>query len=121
MLIHIGNNDIIPSKQHNLNVNDVVQRITNTGSYCKECGVKDVIISSILVKRNFHLTRIIRQIKDLFKEHYVSNNFHCLTNDNLSGQNLWNCIHLNNVGNNILLENFTPYLNESVLTKSNSF
>ena len=90
MLIHIGNNDIIPSKQYNLNLNDVVQRIINTSLYCWECGVKDVIISYILVKLNFYLTRIIRQINDLLKEHCVSNNFHYLTNDNISGQNLWN-------------------------------
>ena len=28
MLIHIGSNDIIPSKQHDLNVNDVVPNNT---------------------------------------------------------------------------------------------
>ena len=84
----------------------------NTGLYCRECGVKDVISSSIPVKRNFHLTRIIRQINDSLKEHCVSNNFHYLTNDNISRQNLWNCIHLNNVGNSVLSENFTSYVNE---------
>ena len=38
---------------------DVFQRIVDIGLYWKECGVKDVIISSTLVKRNSHLTRII--------------------------------------------------------------
>ena len=59
-VILIGSNDIIPSKQRNLNVKDVAQRIIDIGLYCRECGVKDKIISYILVKRNFHLTRIIR-------------------------------------------------------------
>ena len=63
-----------------------------------------------LVKRNFHLTRIIGQIHDLLSEYCVSNNFHYLANDNIPGQNLWkDDIHLNNqnnVGNNILAENF---------------
>ena len=84
VLIHIGSNDIIPSKQHDLNVKDVVQRIIEIGLYCWECGAKDVIISSILMKRNFHLTRIIQQINDLYSEYCVSNNFHYLTNDNIS-------------------------------------
>ena len=64
VLIHIGGNDIIPSIQHILNVKDVVQRIIHFGLYFRQCGVKDIIISSILIKRNFYLTRIIRQIND---------------------------------------------------------
>ena len=84
------------------------------------CGVKDVIISSILVKRNFRITRIIRQINDLLCEYCVSNNFHYLTNDNISRQNLWkDGIQLDKVGSNILAENFVSYANRFVLTKSN--
>ena len=116
VLTHIGSNDIIPSKQHYLNVKYVVERIIDIGLYCKECSVKDVIISSVLVKRNFHLTRIVLQINDFFIE--CTNNFHYLTNDNISRQNLWkDGIHLNSVGNNILAENFISYLNQFVLTK----
>ena len=49
-------------------------------------------------------------------------NFHYLTNDNISRQNLWrDGIHLNNVGNNIFVENFISYVNEFVLTTSNGF
>ena len=87
--MHTRRNDIIPLKQCELNVKDVVQRITDTGLYCREFGVKDAIISFILVKRNFHLTSIIWQTNDLLSEYCVSNNFHYLTNDNISRQNLW--------------------------------
>ena len=122
VLIHIGSNDIIPSKQHDLNVKDIVQRIIDIGLYCRECGVKYVIISSILVKRSFHLTTIIRQINDLSSEYCVSNNFHYLSNDNISIQNLWeDSIHLNNVRNNVFAEKFISYMNEFVSTTSNSF
>ena len=77
---------------------------------------------SILEKRNFHLTRIIRQIYDLLSEYCVSNNFYYLTNDNISEQNLCkDSIQLNNAGNDILVENFISYVNELVLTKLNSF
>ena len=41
-----GSNDIIPSKQHDLSVKDIVQRIIDIGLYCKECCVKDAIILS---------------------------------------------------------------------------
>ena len=97
------------------------QRITDISLYCRECSVKNVIISSFLVKRNFCLTRIIHQINDLISEYCVSHNSDYLTNDNIFRQNLYkDDIHLNNVVNNILEENLTSYVNEFVLTKSNS-
>ena len=88
VLIHTGSNEIIPSKQQDLNVTYVVQTVIDIGLYCRKFGVQDVIISSTLVKRNFHFTRIIRQINDLLIEYCASNNFHHLTNDNISRQNL---------------------------------
>ena len=105
----------MPSNQHDLNVKGVFQGIIDIGLCCRECGVKDVIISSHLVKRNFHLIKIIRQINELLSEYCVSSNFHSLGNDNISRQNLWkNGIHLSNVGNNIFAENFISYMNEFV-------
>ena len=103
MLIHIRSNDLIPSKQCNLNVKVIVQRYIDLALYCRECGVKDINILFILVKRNFHLTRIIRQIYDFLSEYCVSNNFHYLTNDDNSRKNLRKGgIYCNNVDNNVL-------------------
>ena len=81
LLINTG---IIPSKQHNWNNKDVVKRIMDIGLDYRECGVKDMTILSTLVKRNFNLTRIIRQIGDLLRKYCISTNFHYLTNDNIS-------------------------------------
>ena len=55
VLIHIESNDIVYSKQHDLDVKCRVQRIIDIGLYCWECSVKDC---------NFHLIRIIRQTND---------------------------------------------------------
>ena len=82
MLILIRSNDLIHSKQYILNVKVVVTIII----YWKECGVKDIIISFILVKRNFHLIRIIWQINYFLSEYCVPNNFHNLVNDNAPQQ-----------------------------------
>ena len=90
VLIRIVSDDIIPFKQHDISVEDVVQRLMEIGLYCRECGVKDVVISSILVERNFQLATIIWQINDLLSEYCVSSNFHYLTNDNITRQDLWN-------------------------------
>ena len=99
VLRHIGSNDITLYKQHDLNVTDVVQRVIYIGLHCREYGVKDIIILSVLIKRSVHLTRIIQQRNGLLSEYCVSNNSHYLTNNSKSKQNLMkDGIHLNNVG-----------------------
>ena len=103
MLIHIGSNDMVSFKQNGLNVKDVFPKIIDVGLYCREYSVKEVIISSVLVKQNFQLTGIIRQINDLSSEYCVSNNFHYLTNDNSSKKIMERCY---SDVNNILAENF---------------
>ena len=65
VLILIGSNDIILSKQHNLNVKDVVEAFIGIGLHCKECGVKDIIIHSILV---FVPNKDYSQVNDLLSE-----------------------------------------------------
>ena len=45
-----------------------------------------------------------------------------LVYDNIYREFFWkDCIHLKNVGNNILAGNFISYVNEFVLATSNSF
>ena len=54
-------------------------------------------------------------MRAILREYFVSDNFHYLKNDNISRKNLWkDGIHLNNLGNNILAENFISRVNEFV-------
>ena len=56
-LLPTGSTAIINLKQKKINVTKIVQKMICNGLYCRECGVKDIIISSELVK-HFNLTKI---------------------------------------------------------------
>ena len=51
VIIHIGSNDIIHNAVEQIVVKDIVNRIINTGKKCLSYCIKEVIISSILIKK----------------------------------------------------------------------
>ena len=62
MIIHIGSNDTTHNTVDQMDVKDIVNRIMNIRKKCLSYGVKEVIISSMFIKKQFKLTRIIRQV-----------------------------------------------------------
>ena len=46
--------------------------------------MKEVVISSILSKKNIGLARLIWQVNDSLREHCVLNEFGFISNDNIS-------------------------------------
>ena len=68
VIIHIGSNDITYNAVDQRDVKDIVNRIINIGKKCLSCGVKEVIISSIFINKQFKLTRIIRQVNGLLRD-----------------------------------------------------
>ena len=62
VIIHIGSNDITHNTVNQTDVKDIVNRIINIGKKCLSYGVKELIISSIFMKKPFKLTRIINRL-----------------------------------------------------------
>ena len=60
---------------NNIDANGILKRIIDIGKKCLLYGVKEVIISSIFIKRQFKLTRIIKQVNDHVHDECRSNNF----------------------------------------------
>ena len=67
-VIYIGFNNIAHNTVDQINVKNTVNGIINIGKKCLSYGFKEVIISSIFIKRQFKLTRIIRQVNDLLRD-----------------------------------------------------
>ena len=64
VIIHVGSNDITHNTINNIDAKDISKHITDIGKKCLLHGVKELIISSIFIKRQFKFTRIIRQVND---------------------------------------------------------
>ena len=84
--------------------------------------MKEVVISSILPKRNIALTRLIRQVNDSLREQCVLSGFGFISSDNISRTHLWkDGIHLEDLGTNILAGNFADFVNRFMLSKSSEY
>ena len=83
VLLHIGSNDINIQTEDRINTEKLMGDIINIGKSCINLGVKEVVISSILPKKNIALTRLIRQVNDGFGEQWVLNGFGFISNDNI--------------------------------------
>ena len=63
----------------------------------------EVVIQSILPKKDIALRRLIRQVNDTFRKQCVLNGSGFISNRNISRIHLWkDRIHLEDLGTNIL-------------------
>ena len=75
VIIHVGSNDITHNTINNIYAKGISKRIIDIGKKCLLYGVTEVIISSIFIKRQFKLTRIIRQVNDHLRDESRRNKF----------------------------------------------
>ena len=59
IVIRIGSNDIAESKIKQINLDDLAQKIIDIGLKCRSYGVRNIAISSILVRSSIRLNQII--------------------------------------------------------------
>ena len=90
VLLHIGSNDINNQTKDRINTEKLTGNIINIGKSCIDLGVKEVVISSILHKKKFALTHLIRPVNDSLREQCVLNGFGFISKDNISKTHLWN-------------------------------
>ena len=101
-----------------INTEKLTGDIINIGKSYIDLGDKEVVISSILPKKNVALTHLILQVIDSLREQNVLNGFGFVSNDNISRAHLWeDGIHLE-LDTNILAGNFVDFLNRFILSKS---
>ena len=118
-MLHIGSNDINNQTKDRINTEKLAGGISNIGKSCIDLGVMEVVISSVLPKKNIALTRLIRQVGDNLREQCILNGFGFISNDNISRTHLWrDGIHLEGLGTNSLAVNFIDFLNRFISSKS---
>ena len=119
VIIHIGSNDITHNTVDQIDVKDIANRIVNIGKKCSSYGVKEVIILSIFIKKQFKLTRIIRQVNDLLCDECKRNYYQFISSDSITREVLWrDDLHLNNDGTYIFVSNLVDFLNDFIFSKS---
>ena len=87
----------------------IAKNIITIALLCKEYGVSEVVVSSVLPKRNIKLSKLIRQVNDRLYDLCKINNIYFLSNDSIS----WNfiCDDRHQKGSLILASNFATFIN----------
>ena len=105
IVIRIGSNDITENKIKQFNLDDLEQKIMDIGLNCRSYRVRDIAISSILVKSRIRLNQIILKGSNILKVLCATNGFNFICNDEIGKEMFWkDGLHLTN-------DNFTKYLN----------
>ena len=74
-----------------------------------------MLISSILVKKNPNLNKIVRRVNDMLRDLCEKNGFSFICNDVITTNYLWkDGVHLQDMGTHILSNNFLELLNNSI-------
>ena len=111
IVMHVGTNDILSHANHE----NIAHSIINIGLDCKNNGVNEVLISSILVKKNPNLTSIVRRVNDMLSNLCEKNGFRFICNDVITTNYLWkDGVHLQDMGTHILSNRFLKFLNYSI-------
>ena len=114
---HVGTNDILTNANHK----EITRNIIKIGLNCKNYGVNDVVISSILVKKNPNLNVLIRRVNSLLCDLCSMNGFGYICNDAITTEYLWkDGIHLQDLGTNILSSNFIKFVNSFLVDNDNN-
>ena len=111
VIIHSGTNDINENLIHITRPDELARTVVNIAKTCKNFGVTNIGVSSILPQRNQNVCKIIQETNDLLKSMCDFNNFTFIDNSNknenfLSPDN----IHLSDVGSRFLEANFIEFL-----------
>ena len=108
VIIHVSTNDVLTNANHE----EIARNIIKIGLNCKNHGVNDVVISSVLVKKNPNLNALIRRVNDLLRDLCSMNGFGYICNDAITTEYLWkDGINLQDLGTNILSSNFIKFVN----------
>ena len=114
---HVGTSDILTNANHK----EITRNIIKIGLNFKNYGVNDVVISSILVKKNPNLNALIRRVNDLFRDLCSMNGFGYICSDAITTENLWkDGVHLQDLGTNILSSNLNKFENSFLIENENN-
>ena len=113
VILRIGCNDI---SNKNMSANDIAEGIINTGRYCKEHDVNNVTISSLIYRSQIHFQHKVNAANTILMNRYKYYGLGYIDNSNIEvGFLAQDVLHLNEIGNSCLANNFINSINRYTL------
>lgn len=113
VIIQSGSNDLPTSRYDPVPVGDIANDIMASGITCKQYGVENVIVSSVLPRNKWFLQERARDLNKFLSELCKVHGFIFIDNFNISvDQHLYSDgVHLNDEGTIVLANNYLECLN----------
>ena len=112
VVINIGSNDITKFNYHDVDVNDLANRILQIRLKCRYDGVESIALSSVLVRNDNNLNKLIRGVNISLKHLCKVYGFDFICNDRIGKDLLWrNGLHVTDEGTSFLTNKFLNFLN----------
>ena len=113
-VIHIGLNDITKFNYHDVYVNDLANGILQIGLKCRYYDVESVAISSVLVRNDSNLNKLIRGVNISLKHLCKVYGFDFICNDKIGKDLIWrDDLHLTDEGTSFLAIEFFEQLSRT--------
>ena len=106
-------NDITKFNYHDVDVNDLANRIVQIGLKCRYYGVESIAILSVFVRNDNNLNKLIRGVNISFKHLRKVYGFDFICNDRIGKHLLWrDDLHFTDAGTSFLAIKFLTFLND---------
>ena len=112
VILHVGCNDISKGER---DARKIANDIFEVARFCRRGGVNNVYISGILVMNNFNLNSVARKVNYILSTEGALENFIYIDNTRITIDMLYDRIHFNDVGRNLLANNFINSINGNFL------
>ena len=110
IILHIGSNDITKTNYDNVTAKDLGQQIVSIPKKCRSFGVNNIAVSSILIRKNMSINKIIKKVNEEISSMCAANGFHFICNDMIDVNMIWkDGLHLTDNGTKVLANIFLKH------------
>ena len=112
VILHVGCNEILKGEK---DARKIADNIFEAARFCRRGGVNSVYISGILVMNSFNHNNIARKVNYILSTEGPLENFYFINNTRITKDMLHDRIHFNDIGRNLLANNFINSINGNFL------
>ena len=112
VILHMGGNDLpTPRGETPRSIDEIANDIMEAGDTCRRYGVRDIFVSSVVVRKQLYAQRRCEELNACLRELCTSHGFIYIDNSNIKLEHLYDGVHLNSEGTILLASNYLSYLN----------
>jgi len=112
VIIHVGCNDIFKGER---DARKIANNILEVARFCRRGGVNSVYLSGILIMNNFNHNSVARKVNYILSTEGALENFIYIDNTRITKDMLYDRTHFNDLGRNLLANNFINSINGNFL------